>query len=148
MEQQFFRDVVSFDWDDLITLIVALVAIGGLFVVRKSKSSTISEGHEIKENVDAGVLEQFRQLFERIAVLETNLARAQVTIEEARAEIREMQKIEEVLQAKVWEREKQIEELKEQLAAARERIAHLEAVCRRAGINGPEDSWDGVERRT
>jgi len=140
-----FRDAVSLDWDDALTLVLALIAVAGVFITRKTQSET----RATTETIDGDVLSQFRQLFEKITTLEAEVAAQRVSLEQARAEIKEMRKLEEFLQAKVHEREQQLKEVKEQhdrevknlrsqLKAARRRISHLEAVCRRAGINGEE----------
>lgn len=150
--QDFFRDVISLDWDDLLALAAALTALAGIFVVRKTNVKSTTRSRELTESVDAGVLAQFKDLFERITLLESDLKAARITIDELKAEVIDMRKIEEFLQAKVHERDKEIGGLRAELTLARERIAHLEAVCRRAGINGDEFEkgaieWDGVDRR-
>lgn len=137
----FFRDVISLDWDDLLALLLAIGAVVGVFATKKTRSTN--------EVVDGDVLDQFRQLFEKIGQLEVKVAQQAISLDRAHTEIREMRKLEEFLQAKIHERERAIVELKArhdkevrslrtQLDAARKRITHLEHVCRRAGINGDD----------
>lgn len=127
---ELFRPELSFDINDLATLIVGLIAVYLWYRLKR-----LPERRRV-ETVDSGVLEQFRQLFTRIATLEVKLSNAEASLETAICEIKEMRKLEEFLQAKVHDRDKQIQALTNQLALARARIQHLEDVCRRAGING------------
>lgn len=129
-QAELFHDVWSLDWDDAVAMLVAVTALVALFVTRKSRTRTLSE------KVDEGVLIQFRELFDRLVRVETDLKAAKLTIDQLREEIGQMRKVEEFLEAKVHEREKQIASLKAALQSARNRIEHLEMVCRRAGING------------
>lgn len=134
MNSGLFRDVISLDWDDALTLLLAIGAVVGVFVTRRSRSEETIKS----EVVDAGVLEQFRQLFEKIGALEVQVAAQKISLDMAHTEIREMRKLEEYLQATIHQRESQIIELKEELVCARARIDHLELVCKRAGINGDD----------
>jgi len=134
MTNGLFNDVISLDWDDVLTLILAIGAVVGVFVTRRSRSEETIKS----EVIDAGVLEQFRQLFEKIGALEVQVAAQKISLDMAHTEIREMRKLEEYLQATIHQRENQIGELKKELASARARIDHLELVCRQAGINGED----------
>lgn len=122
----------AFDGGDLIAIVVALIIpLASIpFVIKRSNDRSRSEV------VDADVLAQFATLFERIGKLEALVAQQQISLDNAYTEIREMKRLEEYLNAKVHERDKQIADLKDQLVKARERIRHLEMVCKRAGING------------
>lgn len=132
------RPIWSLDWDDLLALVIATTALIALFVTKKSKSLAVTSAVTRGEMVDAGVLAQFRELFDRLVQVEADLKAAKLTIDQLRQEIGQMRKVEEFLEAKVHEREKQIDSLKNELAKARKRIDHLEDVCRRAGINGED----------
>lgn len=122
----------AFDGGDLIAIVIALIIpLASIpFVIKRSNDRSRSEV------VDADVLAQFATLFERIGKLEALVAQQQISLDNAYTEIREMKRLEEYLNAKVHERDKQISDLKDQLVKARERIRHLEMVCKRAGING------------
>lgn len=127
-----FRNVWSLDWDDAVALLVAVTALVAIFVTKKTSSATFAR----EETVDAGVLAQFKELFERLVRVEAELEAATLTITQLAAEIKAMHKLEEFLQAKIHEREGQIKSLRTALSKAQKRIEHLEQVCRRAGING------------
>lgn len=133
-----FRNVWSLDWDDAVALLVAVTALVAIFVTKKTSLQTLAR----EEKVDAGVLAQFKELFERLVRVEAELEAATLTVDRLAKEIKEMHKLEEFLQAKIHEREGQIKALRTELVKARKRIEHLEQVCRRAGING--DSFENV----
>lgn len=122
--------------EGLLALLIALGTLVGLFVTKKTRATTRAH----TENVDAGVLAQFKELFERLVKVEADLKAARLTIEQLRTEIQGMRKVEEFLEAKIHERESVIRGLTDELASARRRIDHLEEVCRRAGINGDDFS--------
>jgi uncharacterized coiled-coil DUF342 family protein len=129
------------DWVDWTALGIALTAAGGVLralVVQKTRAETQETIMTRTAVVDAPVLAQFRELFDRITALEKNLAETRIELKQALIAIDEMKKIEEFLEAKVHEREKAILGLRKELAAAQLRIKHLEEVCKRAGINGEE----------
>ena len=127
-----FRDGFSFDWDDMIALLVAFAALFAVFVTKRTSARSVSR----EEKVDAGVLAQFKELFERLVRVEAELEAATLTIAQLSTEIKQMHKLEEFLQAKVHERDSEIKSLKAELSRARKRIEHLEQICRTAGING------------
>ena len=123
------------DVAEIVTAAMAGAALISVFWTRRTKTSSYVE------QVDAGVLEQFRELFERIGKLERDLEKAQTSLDQALIEIQELHKLEEFLQAKLHEREKElasirvdkskdesiIKDLKGRLRAARRRIGSLEA---------------------
>jgi len=127
------------DVAEIVTAAMAGAALISVFWTRRTKTSSYVE------QVDAGVLEQFRELFERIGKLERNLEKAQVSLDTALVEIQELHKLEEFLQAKLHEREKElasirvdkskdesiIKDLKGRLRSARRRIGSLESELRR-----------------
>ncbi len=59
-------------------------------------------------------------------------------LDRAYDEIRELKKLEEYLNAKIYDREKRIAALESALEEAQSRIQHLEDVCQRAGISDGE----------
>ena len=136
-----FRDGFSLDLDDIASLVIGVSAAVAVFRVRRSKKQVQS----YTEIVDAGVLQQFRELTDRISKLERNLEKAQTSLDQALVEIQELHKLEEFLQAKLHEREKElasirvdkskdesiIKDLKGRLRAARRRIGSLESELRR-----------------
>lgn len=119
------------DWAALITGVIALA---GVFIVRKSSI----RNRTTEERIDADVLSKFETLWLKISELEKVVAEQGFELKSAMNEIREMKKVEEYLQGKIHEREKQIKTLNAQLDSARRRIRHLELVCKRAGINGED----------
>jgi len=133
------------DWVDWTALGVALTAVAGMIKALVTQRTQTSNQETIMTRtavVDAPVLAQFRELFDRITALEKDLGEARIELKQALLAIDEMKKIEEFLEAKVHEREKSIGALRIELAAAKLRIKHLEEVCKRAGING-KDIGDG-----
>lgn len=151
------RPFFSFDFDDILSLVVATTALVALFVTKRSRSDTHTDtkAHEVSEVVDDSVLGQFKELFDRISNLETELATTKVDLARALAEIEKMRKLEEYLQAKLHEKDQEvrkleagrakrdadIKRLRSELEAARKRIKHLEEVCHRAGLNGEDEEW-------
>jgi len=127
------------DVAEIVTAAMAGAALISVFWTRRTKTSSYVE------QVDAGVLEQFRELFERIGKLERDLEKAQTSLDQALIEIQELHKLEEFLQAKLHEREKElasirvdkskdesiIKDLKGRLRSARRRIGSLESELRR-----------------
>ena len=138
-----FRNVWSLDWDDAAALIIAVTALVAIFITKKTSASTFAR----EEKVDAGVLAQFKELFERLVRVEAELEAATLTVQRLAEEIKAMHKLEEFLQAKIHEREGQITGLRRELARAKKRIEHLEQVCRRAGINGGEFDVAEIPKR-
>lgn len=116
------------DWAEIGALIIASAAFLKVFLPQKNKN----------EEVNLDVAATIGVLFERISQLEIKLEAATINLDQARAEIRELQKLEVYLEGVLREREQAIDILKAQLAAARDRIKHLEDVCKRAGLNGDE----------
>ena len=120
---------MSFDahfWADMAAFTTAAIAvIGGVsyFFLRNTKTTN--------EVVDGPVLVEFRQLLERVVTLELQLKSAINKIEV-------MEKSEAFLQGEVHAREKRILSLERALIIAQDRIAHLELVCKKAGINGED----------
>ena len=146
------RPGFSFDVDDIIALALALTAFIALFVRQKTSTESTVKQVQRTEVVDADVLTQFTELIRRIDNLERDLDEARKELDQAIAEIHQLRQLETYLEAKVHEREKEVRLLREErvellaehvrlrveLAEAKERIAHLEAVCKRAGINGDD----------
>lgn len=155
------RPVVSLDFDDIVSLLVAiaaiLTAVGIKRSVTKSKSESKAETHAVSEVVDDSVLAQFKELYEKITALELSLDRTNKTLaetqdqlKEALRELGELRKLEEYLQARLHEKDTEILKLRDEksnnereikgltlaLSRAEARIDHLELVCRNAGING------------
>lgn len=124
----------SFDYADLFAVLLAmLIPLASIpFVVRRSNNRSRDEV------VDGDVLTQFGALFERIGKLEALVGEYRVDLDRAYGEIRELKKLEEYLNAKVYDREKRIAALESALEEAKKRIAHLEDVCQRAGISDGE----------
>lgn len=131
---------------DIASLLLATGAI--ITAIRTKRSKTVTKN----ETVDADVLSQFLGLTDRVADLEglvahlqMDLAQAKLDLAQALRELAELQKVEEYLRARLHEKDKELLEVR---AAAdekqatidrlRERVLHLEDVCRRAGINGDE----------
>ena len=149
-QQDLVRPVWSLDFDDIVSLLVAITALIGLFVWRKSRTESRSDSHNVEETVDDSVLGRFQELLERITRLELDLAETKISLQKALLELKELRKLEEYLQAKLHEKdaeiiklrdeksnnEREIRGLKAALARAEERIAHLEKACRDAGIDG------------
>lgn len=120
----------SFDYDDLVALILAGAALITIFVTKKTRSISSTE------TVDGGVLEKFLTLTEKVGDLErqvgtlrAELADTQEILGQTLAELTDVKRIEEYLRGVIHEKDKE-------LAALRQRVLHLEQVCRRAGING------------
>ena len=118
-------------WDTIanvaafVTLALAgLGALVGTLIVRKSRSTT--------EIIDGDVLSEFRQVLERVVKLELQLNAAWLRIDE-------METAESNLIEKVSRREERILLLERENIRLKDRVAHLEKVCRAAGINGDLD---------
>jgi chromosome segregation ATPase len=104
--------------------VAASVAIGGAFVTKRT--ITKNQTHEVIETVDDSVLGRFEELFERIGKLEKSLDAAKEDLAKALFEIGELRRLEEYLQGKLHDRDKE-------LAEARERILWLEQIIKDAG---------------
>lgn len=101
-------------WEVVAPSLVAIAALAKAFW------STRVETRE--EKVDSGVLEQFLHLATKVAELEGSVA-------SLRAEIADLQKVEEYLRGVIHEKDKQIE-------ALRLRVTFLEESVRRVGADG------------
>lgn len=156
------REYFSFDWDDLLALGTAIAAlITALSLLIKKRSETSSKMIELSrvEEIDAGVLGKFTELFDRITQLEKDLAETRVELRTALGEIAEMHKLEEFLQARLHEKDSEIKEMKDghaadilrkqteldaltlALGAAQQRISKLEEVLRDQGYNLKENGF-------
>ena len=138
----FLRWHVSLDIDDMITLLSAVTALVAVFAWKR----TYNKERSLSETVDAPVLDQFLKLTEKVTEIKLDLASARDEIAELREQISQYIRDEAAYQAELHAKDVEIEELRAQLYAARderdslgERVAHLEDVCRRAGINGDEE---------
>ena len=103
----------------------AAIAIGAALVTKRT--ITKNSSHEVIETVDDSVLGRFEELFERIGRLERDLADAKEDLAQALFEIKELRRLEEYLQGKLHDRDKE-------LAEARDRILWLEKIIKDAGV--------------
>ena len=124
------------DWLAAASLTTAAAALLKVFWPSKSHNAS----HSVSEVVDDSVLGRFEELFDRIGILEIDLAEAKRDLAMALVEIRELRKLEEYLQARLHEKdaevrslrankfrnEEQIKALRADLKAAQDRIAQLE----------------------
>lgn len=140
-EVDLIRPVVSLDWDDIASFVVAFSALVAVFIGKR----TTNTNKELTETVDSDVLSRFEELFSRITMLEKDLAAAKIGLDTAQQEIKELHKLEEYLQAKLHEKDAQVAKLTTQrikneaeikslrasLVTANERIRHLEKILER-----------------
>lgn len=129
------REVWSFDFDDLVSLLLAVAALLGVVWVKRTKSETSAESAStsasVTATIDSDVLGRFLVLTEEVTSLRVQLQAATERIGKLEHDIQERTKLEEYLRGEIHARDEQIRELKG-------RVRHLEDVCRRAGINGEE----------
>ncbi len=137
----FFRWHISLDIDDMIALLSAVTALVAVFAWKR----TYNKQRTVTETVDAPVLAEFLRLTEKVADVEHALHEANRKIDELTAKVTKYARDEAVYQAELHSKNEQIANLTDKLATAREeraalkvRVEHLEEVCKRAGINGEE----------
>lgn len=147
------REYFSFDFDDIIALMLAITGLVALFVTRRTSAKTQTTTKTKTETVDADVLGKFTELFNRITKLESELAETRIELGQALKEIGEMRKLEEFLQARLHEKDAEIRAMKKAhiadldhkeeeirhlslaLDAAKKRIEKLEDACRTLGFD-------------
>jgi len=136
------------DWTAIAALLTAAAA--ALKVFWPSKSQSVSTTKTTEQVVDGDVLAQFLGLTDRVADLELQVAdltlrldEALASLEQALCELADMRKQEANLREQLGEKDEQITALREAAALKqdeidrlRRRVAHLEALCRRHGLNG------------
>lgn len=146
--------VIDSIWLDAATIATAAAAVVALFVTKRTREQVTSDSESriYSEAVDSTVLGQFQELMSRLTELEIQLATTNIRLaatEErlaaAQLEITELRKLEEFLQARLHEKDKEVSllvetraTLRSELAQARARITHLEEVVARAGLNGDD----------
>jgi len=143
-------------WQQLAFLGAAVTALVVAVRGQRTINSTISQSreHRVEEVVDADVLAQFLALKDSVSKLEkdltatkADLAVTKVDLAEALRQLAEMKKVEEYLRARLHEKDKELLGIKQdhladlaskrdEIDRLRQRVKHLEDVCKRAGING------------
>lgn len=139
--------------DNLITVINTAILVStaavAWFTIRATKRKTLAEGTLAETSAAEAVTEAALKL---LNPLTTRITALEAEIKRLTDEIKEMRKLEEYLQAEVYSRDKEIKKLtaekaanaerikhlKIEIVSAEGRIAHLEDVCKRAGINGDD----------
>lgn len=109
------------DWPSIAALIAAFAAMTKVFWPKK----IITQTSITNETVDATVLGKFAELFTRIGTLEVDLKSTQVQLTEALAEIAQLRKLEEYLQARLHEKDGEIQSLRDKRSMDKERINDL-----------------------
>ena len=144
-----------------------VLAINGLFMagtgalawatirtVRRKQTAEAKAGEaQAADLLTDTALKLVEPLKERIVLLESRVSVQAAELEQAKeklakaiAQLEEMQKVEEYLRGRLHEKDKELREVKaaatekeQEIARLKARGAHLEEVCKRAGINGEEE---------
>lgn len=96
------RPVISFDYDDIASILMAAAALLAVLLTKKARTNTTS--NVVTSEVDSDVLGKFSSVYERLTDLEKELALLKAEVEELEIGIRMLTaQIHELGAVPIWE---------------------------------------------